>query len=152
MLKIRRSHDRLIFNMGISIPAKDGLYIEMGPRLRSGKTLTIFLCPLPILLLPNGLVSPENQLILICPNLGCHLWYIFATVAVSLLCWTDGLLCFHNGWHQGELHTSICVVNSCIAKFLWKTYRYIWFFFLSCLDTDSSNNTFWKTRTFFYPA
>ena len=32
MLKIRRSHDRLIFNMGIPIPGKDGLYIETGPR------------------------------------------------------------------------------------------------------------------------
>ena len=32
MLKIRRSPDRLIFNMGIPIPAKDGLYIETGPR------------------------------------------------------------------------------------------------------------------------
>ena len=30
MLKTRRSHDRLIFNMGIPIPGKDGLYIEMG--------------------------------------------------------------------------------------------------------------------------
>ena len=33
MLKIRRSGDRLIFNMGISIPGKDGLYIETGPCL-----------------------------------------------------------------------------------------------------------------------
>ena len=32
MLKIRRYLDRLIFNMGILIPRKDGLYIEMGPR------------------------------------------------------------------------------------------------------------------------
>ena len=32
MLKIRRSHDRLIFNMGIPIPGKNGLYIETGPR------------------------------------------------------------------------------------------------------------------------
>ena len=31
MLKIRRSRDSLIFNMGIPIPGKDGLYIEMGP-------------------------------------------------------------------------------------------------------------------------
>ena len=31
MLKIRRSHDHLIFNMGIPIPEKDGLYIETGP-------------------------------------------------------------------------------------------------------------------------
>ena len=31
MLKIRRSRDRLIFNMGIPIPGKDGLYIETGP-------------------------------------------------------------------------------------------------------------------------
>ena len=33
MLKIRRSHDRLIFNMGIIIPWKDGtcVYIEKGP-------------------------------------------------------------------------------------------------------------------------
>ena len=30
VLKIRRSHDRLIFDMGISIPGKDGLYIETG--------------------------------------------------------------------------------------------------------------------------
>ena len=33
MLKIRRSHDSLIFNTGISIPGKDGLYIGTGPRL-----------------------------------------------------------------------------------------------------------------------
>ena len=32
MLKIRWSHDCLIFNMGISIPGKDGLYIETEPR------------------------------------------------------------------------------------------------------------------------
>ena len=32
MLNIRRSHDRLIFNMGIPIPGKDSLYIETGPR------------------------------------------------------------------------------------------------------------------------
>ena len=31
MLKIRRSHDRLIFHMGIAIRGKDGLYIETGP-------------------------------------------------------------------------------------------------------------------------
>ena len=31
MLKIRRSRDRLIFNMGIPIPGKDDLYIETGP-------------------------------------------------------------------------------------------------------------------------
>ena len=31
MLKIRRSRDRLIFNMVIPIPEKDGLYIETGP-------------------------------------------------------------------------------------------------------------------------
>ena len=30
------SHDRLIFNMGISIPGKDGVYIETGPCTRSG--------------------------------------------------------------------------------------------------------------------
>ena len=33
MLKIRRSRDRLIFNMGIPIPGKDGLYIETVPRI-----------------------------------------------------------------------------------------------------------------------
>ena len=31
MLKIRRSRDRLIFNMGIPIPGKDSHYIETGP-------------------------------------------------------------------------------------------------------------------------
>ena len=38
MLKIRRSRDRLIFNMGIPIPGKDGLYIEL---LRRGSGLNI---------------------------------------------------------------------------------------------------------------
>ena len=33
MLKIRRSCDRLIFNMGIPIPGKDSLYIEMAPSI-----------------------------------------------------------------------------------------------------------------------
>ena len=33
MLKIRRPNGRLIFNMGIPIPGKDGLYIETGPCL-----------------------------------------------------------------------------------------------------------------------
>ena len=33
MFKIRRSRDRLIYNMGLPIPEKDGLYIEIGPRL-----------------------------------------------------------------------------------------------------------------------
>ena len=32
MLKIRQSRDRLIFNTGIPIPGKDGLYIKTGPR------------------------------------------------------------------------------------------------------------------------
>ena len=31
MLKIRRFRDRLIFNMGIPIPGKDGIYNETGP-------------------------------------------------------------------------------------------------------------------------
>ena len=31
MLKTRRTHDRLIFNMRIPIPGIDGLYIETGP-------------------------------------------------------------------------------------------------------------------------
>ena len=31
MLKIRRSHDRLIFNMEIPILGKNGLYIKTGP-------------------------------------------------------------------------------------------------------------------------
>ena len=30
MLKIRRSRDRIIFHIGISIPGKDGVYIETG--------------------------------------------------------------------------------------------------------------------------
>ena len=33
MLKKRRSHDRLIFDMGIPIPEKDGFCIETGSRL-----------------------------------------------------------------------------------------------------------------------
>ena len=35
MLKISQSHDCLIFNMGIPIPGKDGLYIESGPSTLS---------------------------------------------------------------------------------------------------------------------
>ena len=33
MLKIKPSYDHLIFNMGIPIPGKAGLYIEIGPSL-----------------------------------------------------------------------------------------------------------------------
>ena len=39
MLKIRRSHDRLIFNMGIPILGKDGLYIETGSCFFMGQLL-----------------------------------------------------------------------------------------------------------------
>ena len=35
MLKIRRSHERLIFKMGIPIPGKDDLYIETGLKFLS---------------------------------------------------------------------------------------------------------------------
>ena len=35
ILNIRRSHDCLIFNMGIPISGKDGLYIETGPWSRN---------------------------------------------------------------------------------------------------------------------
>ena len=35
MLKVRRSCNRLIFNMGIPIPGTGGLYIESGPRVWS---------------------------------------------------------------------------------------------------------------------
>ena len=34
VLKIRRSRDHPIFNMGIPIPGKDGLYIETKPRMQ----------------------------------------------------------------------------------------------------------------------
>ena len=40
MLKIRRSH-RLIFDMGIPIPWKDGLYIETGPWWHTSSICTI---------------------------------------------------------------------------------------------------------------
>ena len=33
-IAIKQTRDRLIFNMGIPIPGKDGLYIETGPRFR----------------------------------------------------------------------------------------------------------------------
>ena len=33
MLKIRQSHNRLILNMGIPIPEKVSLYIEMGAQM-----------------------------------------------------------------------------------------------------------------------
>ena len=39
MLRIRRSRDRLIFNMEIPIPGKHGLYIETGTNaLVAGRT------------------------------------------------------------------------------------------------------------------
>ena len=42
MLKIKRSRDRLIFNMGISIPGEDGFNIETGPWFSPGGTMYIF--------------------------------------------------------------------------------------------------------------
>ena len=50
MLKIRRSHDRLIFNMGISIPGKHGLYIETGPWVQLTQLTTGYIAAhLPLL-------------------------------------------------------------------------------------------------------
>ena len=40
MLKIRRSPDRLIFNMGILITGKDGHYIETGPCLPNPSSIS----------------------------------------------------------------------------------------------------------------
>ena len=40
MLKIRRSCDHLIFNMGIFIPGKDGAQMVMGPYLYNGNIYT----------------------------------------------------------------------------------------------------------------
>ena len=51
MLKIRRSWDRLIFNMGIPIPGKDGLYIESGSWRRKWRFMLL-----------NTLLHMENML------------------------------------------------------------------------------------------
>ena len=47
MLKRRRSYDRLIFNMEIPIPGKDGLFIETGP---DGEKFGTELEPVPAVL------------------------------------------------------------------------------------------------------
>ena len=44
MFKIRRSRDRLIFNMEIPIPGKDSLYIETGPRSSSLQKCGLMYC------------------------------------------------------------------------------------------------------------
>ena len=51
MLNIWRSHDRLIFNMGIPIPGKNGLYIETAPSLLPIWVISHYLthCLLPVL-------------------------------------------------------------------------------------------------------
>ena len=70
MLKIRRSHDRLIFNMGIPIPGKDGLYIEAGPwvlfcRLTHwGRVMHICVNKLTIIGSDNGLSPGRRQAII----------------------------------------------------------------------------------------
>ena len=43
MLKIRRSPDRLIFNIGIPIAGKDGLYIETGPSQAASGAIPVWL-------------------------------------------------------------------------------------------------------------
>ena len=55
MLKIRWSHDRPIFDMGIPIPGKDGLYIETDPR-------SLLSHPINDLLLCSTNPSLKNQL------------------------------------------------------------------------------------------
>ena len=47
MLKVRRSHNRLIFDMGLPMPGKDGLYIETGCRQSDDRL--IFTIGIPIL-------------------------------------------------------------------------------------------------------
>ena len=47
MLKMRRSRDRLIFNMGIPEAGKDGLYTETGsgPRVSLSHSVLTDMCP-----------------------------------------------------------------------------------------------------------
>ena len=45
MFKIRRSADRLIFNMGIPLPGKDGLYIEIRPSFPVSIPSSCLRCP-----------------------------------------------------------------------------------------------------------
>ena len=41
MLRIRRSRDRLIFNMGVPLPGKDGIYIETGSGVSHSSSIAV---------------------------------------------------------------------------------------------------------------
>ena len=70
MLKIRQSWDRLIFNMGIPIPSKDSLYIEMAPWLTHwGRVTHIYVTKSTIIGSDNGL-SPGRRQAIIWTNAG----------------------------------------------------------------------------------
>ena len=85
MLKIRRSRNRLIFYMGITIPGKDGLYIEMGPwcqhwielhKLHSypvRRQWYIYMCSKAVIFFHNAF---ENVVVLMAAILSRPQWYI----------------------------------------------------------------------------
>ena len=50
MLKKRRPHDRLIFNMGIPIPGKTVFYIETGPCVFSSHVVYSYMCAFVLVL------------------------------------------------------------------------------------------------------
>ena len=68
MLKIRRPNGRLIFNMGIPIPGKDGLYIETGPwfQVQPMFKLSRHRMTLCESFFPNGNISTKIQVMAYC--------------------------------------------------------------------------------------
>ena len=120
ILKIRRSYDRLIFNMGIPISGKDGLYIETGPDLYDG----IFYIPKDGLywilahMIPSWAIYTLVELI--SQQFFNELWWFQVPLRGC-----DLLVCSHQGhlisgcqgdnwlpgWHQGPLFTSMVDLN-----------------------------------------
>ena len=116
MLKIRRSHDRLMFNMGITIPGKDGLYIETGPWFFSSNWVLLIVSQI-LLWVKDVLVwHPQNNLdtwyyMAKCWRIPCKIiWRQTLVVSTKVWLWMCAVH-FKVKWHHNTLPKYVYLIT-----------------------------------------
>ena len=137
MLKIRRSSDCLIFNIGIPIPGKDGLYIETPP----GSCLVRH--PMR--------VNSENyahDTILFCsdyiPLNDVHMLHNNFTAIWTITFPLGGQ--YHGCWFSGLLHPRPSAAVALTEWCMWCLFYYIIITWLDCSSESAANKTWHWSR------
>ena len=133
-LKIRRSHDRLIFNMGIPIPGKDGLYIKMGPWI-----LSSYLIKLEDVWLAGITISqtPFN-----CPNE----WQLYSP-ADNVCNWQISGRFNGRSFQVSLFRQKMFSIACLLHKFYVFLYIILWYFFWSCNTGTAWTTVLWHQDT-----